>query len=77
MGCSDCSCESKDAKKWFLGALVIATALTVFLFFVDHGLTTSEYEQQHANELKRLRTAATSLPSGVTDTRQLSLPNRE
>ncbi len=78
MACSECGCgkEAQDAKKWFVTSLVIAVGLVLFIFCVDKTISNPASEIKHAEEMRRLRVAATNLPSGVTDDRQLGLSAR-
>ncbi len=65
--------EVKDGMRWLFSAGAFAIALTVFLFFTDHKLSTSTREQDLGNTLRELRTAQSSLASRVTDERQVDL----
>lgn len=75
MACGDCGCnkEAQDGKKWFFTALILAVVLVLFIYNVDKTISDPAGEQKHAEELRRLRVAATTLPTGVTDDRQLAL----
>ncbi len=75
MSCDHYNCdkESKDAKKWFFSVIVIAITFVCFLYKTDEMLTNSDKEQRLGYELGRLRTAQSTLPSRVSDERQMSL----
>lgn len=76
MSSCDCSQEAQDAKKWFFTALFLAVTLVLGIFNIDQFLSDPSGELKHAAEMKRLRVAATHLPTGVSDERQLSLAAR-
>lgn len=59
----------RDGIRWFFIAGTAALALSLFLFFVDEGLSNSKSEQRLAETLRELRTAQASLPSGAVDPR--------
>jgi hypothetical protein len=76
MSSCDCTQEAQDAKKWFMTALFLAVCLVFGLFNIDKMLSDPSGELKHAAEMKRLRVAATHLPTGVSDERQLALSAR-
>lgn len=57
--------------RWLFGAGFIAILFALFLFTVDQTLTHSKVEAERAQTIGTLRNAQTSLPSRVTDERQL------
>jgi hypothetical protein len=61
---------SSDAQRWFFGAGLAAVLLSILLAMVDYRLSHSKGEQVLGSTLRELRTAQSSLPSRVTDTRQ-------
>lgn len=69
--------EAQDATKWFLATVILAILVTVSLYKIDHYLSTSDKETRLAHELRRLRTAQATLPSGVSDYRQLTVEGQE
>lgn len=60
----------KDAKAWIFRAGAAAILLCIFLFMSDEYLSNSPREKELGRTLFELRSAQTSLSSGVTDTRQ-------
>ncbi|MEZ4755072.1 MAG: hypothetical protein R3A13_12385 [Bdellovibrionota bacterium] len=58
--------------RWLFGAGFVAIALAYTLFNVDLTLTSSDVEIKRAETILTLRGAQTTLPSRVTDDRQLN-----
>ena len=65
--------EASDGIKWMFGAGAFALALTAFLVYTDNSLIDSKREQILGETLRELRTAQTSLGTGLIDERQLHL----
>lgn len=62
--------EQADGYRWFFVVGLVAVAFSVFLATVDQRLSESDGERVLGATLRELRTAQTSLPSRVTDSRQ-------
>lgn len=64
--------EQRDGLVWMASAGVLAALLAVSIFAIDNWLTSNYKAWDHAHEMKirEVRVAQTSLPSGVSDTRQ-------
>ncbi len=63
--------HNKLATKWFFGAGAAALVLCLFLVWADDYLSNSKGEEQLRQSLHTLRTAQSSIPSRVTDERQI------
>lgn len=63
--------EQKAGMKWFVSGLVVALLLVAFLMNADALLSNSDREARLGRELKRLRTAQTTISSGVVDPRAI------
>jgi hypothetical protein len=63
--------SAKLAKNWLIGAGIAALCLISFLVWADDYLINSKKEEELTKRLAEIRTAQTSLPSRVTDNRQL------
>lgn len=63
---------SARAFKWLVGAGAAAVALSLFLFWADNTVmgAAAARDKHHAEQMRELRTAQSSLPSRVTDDRQ-------
>ncbi|MFM1848944.1 MAG: hypothetical protein RL417_2418 [Pseudomonadota bacterium] len=61
---------TSDARRWFFGAGLAAILLSIFLAVTDYRLSHSDREKVLGATLKELRTAQSTLPSRVTDSRQ-------
>ena len=64
----------KDGMRWFVGALVVAIALSAWLKHADDSLMNSTREKELGATLRELRGAQTGIPSNVSDTRQIFEP---
>ncbi|MBN8549690.1 MAG: hypothetical protein J0M12_10275 [Deltaproteobacteria bacterium] len=65
--------ESKvaaDGYRWFFFVGILAVLFSIFLATVDKRLSESDGERKLGATLRELRTAQSSLPSRVTDTRE-------
>ena len=62
--------EQTDGYRWFFFVGALAVAFSVFLATVDQRLSESDGERKLGETLRELRTAQSSLPSRVTDSRQ-------
>lgn len=64
--------EIRGSYKWLLCAGTAAVVLSCFLFYVDNVIMGGaiDRDKKHAEEMNALRVAQSSLPSGVTDSRQ-------
>ena len=63
--------ENKDAGAWFLFAGLAALLLSFFLFRVDNYQSNAKgRDYTHAQMMREMRIAQSSLPSRVTDARQ-------
>jgi hypothetical protein len=65
--------EVNGAIRWLLGAGAAAIGLSLFLFWADDSVMGKAKERDiaHNAQLRDLRIAQSSLPSGVTDERQI------
>lgn len=63
--------EQQDGMRWFIGAFLVAILFTAFLMRSDHYLTFSPREANLGRDLRVLRSAQTTLPSRVSDPRQI------
>ena len=65
--------EVNGAIRWLLGAGAAAIGLSLFLFWADDSVMGKAKERDiaHNAQLRELRIAQSSLPSGVTDERQI------
>ena len=64
--------ELLSGRSWFIGAGVAALILSFCLFRVDEYLSQGPVrEHEHNERMRALRTAQLSVPSRVTDSRQL------
>lgn len=65
--------EVNGAFRWLLGAGAAAIGLSLFLFWADDSVMGKAKERDiaHNAQLRELRIAQSSLPSGVTDERQI------
>jgi hypothetical protein len=65
--------EVNGAIRWLLGAGAAAIGLSLFLFWADDPVMGKAKERDiaHNAQLRDLRIAQSSLPSGVTDERQI------
>ena len=65
--------EVNGAFRWLLGAGAAAIGLSLFLFWADDSVMgkAKERDVAHNAQLRELRIAQSSLPSGVTDERQI------
>jgi hypothetical protein len=65
--------EVNGAFRWLLGAGAAAIGLSLFLFWADESVMGKAKERDiaHNAKLRELRVAQSSLPSGVTDERQI------
>ncbi len=62
--------EQRLGYTWFMVAGTIAVLFAFTLYKVDSHLHTSNSEKLHAEKMRELRTAQTSLSSRTVDTRQ-------
>lgn len=64
--------EVNGAYKWLLGAGAAAVGLSLFLFWADDTVMGNARQRDiaHNAQLRELRQAQASLPSGVSDERQ-------
>ncbi len=62
--------EQKLGYTWFAIAGTVAVVLSLVLYRVDVHLHTSDAEHVHAQQMRELRTAQTSLASRAVDGRQ-------
>jgi len=65
--------EVNGAIRWLLGAGAAAIGLSIALFWADDSVMGKAKERDiaHNAQLRDLRIAQSSLPSGVTDERQI------
>jgi hypothetical protein len=63
--------HEKLAIRWFFGAGAAAIIFALFLVWADDYLANSTSEKRLSNILREIRTAQSSLPSNVSDQRQL------
>jgi len=65
--------EVNGAIRWLLGAGAAAIGLSLALFWADDSVMGKAKERDiaHNAQLRELRMAQSSLPSGVTDERQI------
>jgi hypothetical protein len=65
--------EVNGAIRWLLGAGAAAIGLSLVLFWADDSVMGKAKERDiaHNAQLRELRIAQSSLPSGVTDERQI------
>lgn len=65
--------ESRDGITWLLCAGGIAVLFSISLYCADEHVMgkATERDQQHAAEMRELRTAQVSVPGRVTDERQI------
>ena len=59
-----------DGYRWFFVVGAIAICFSIFLANIDKRLSESDKEKRLGDTLRELRTAQTTLPSRVTDSRQ-------
>ena len=64
----------KDGMRWFVGALIVAVAFSAWLRHADDSLMNSTREKELGSTLRELRGAQTSIPSNVSDARQVFEP---
>ncbi|RMG41669.1 MAG: hypothetical protein D6719_08035 [Candidatus Dadabacteria bacterium] len=64
--------EQQAGLRWLIGAGLFAVALSVFLYRVDIGLSTSQREKVLGETLREIRTAQAALKSADPDPRQLN-----
>jgi hypothetical protein len=64
--------EARDGIKWLARMGAFALALSATLFWADHVVMggAAARDKHHAEQMKELRVAQSSLPSRVTDDRQ-------
>lgn len=63
--------HEKLARNWFFMAGAVALAFIAFLVCSDELLSNSKHEHELKVKLETLREAQSSLPSRVTDSRQV------
>lgn len=61
--------ETQLGTQWFIGSLIVALCFAGFLYYCDQRLSNSPRDRILGQTLLELRTAQTSLPGNISDSR--------